>query len=235
MTAQTAQDGRQILPFAFDRTFPSQSAEGSRTPRRKNDATALAHELDALLEENARMEEKHREELARSRSEAFAAGLEHARTEREEAILASIDAAQASIEMLAIEHEKLRIEVVADASQLALAAAEVLAGFALEKEPGRPIDEAIGRALLLVTRGQEIEIRVHPDLVEDITVRIAERQSGDRRNLCLSVSADPAISPGDAALTWERGGLLVDRTSRRQAVLDELAALTASSGLDCQG
>ncbi|GGB74334.1 hypothetical protein GCM10010833_31930 [Blastomonas aquatica] len=234
MTVEAVQNRRQILPFAFDRTFPSQTGDGPRMHRRKTDAIALANEVEALQEQIARLEEGHRDELALVRSEAFAAGLDHARTEREEAILAAIDAAQASLETLAIQHEELRHEVVADACQLALTAAEILAGCAIDREPGRPIDEAIGRALLLVTRGQEIEVRVHPDLVEDITQRIAVRQAGDRRRLFLSVSADPAIVPGDAALTWERGGLLVDAASRRQAVLDELEPLTAASEADSQ-
>lgn len=223
------QTDRRILPFAFDRTFPSAGGEPARMLRRKTDAAALALEVDALQEKIAQIEQAHRDELARARSEAFAAGLDHARTEREEAILASIDAAQASLETIAIQHEDLRREVVADASELALAAAEVLAGCAIDHEPGRPIDEAIGRALLQVTRGEEIEIRVHPDLVEDIALRIAARQAGDRRQLFLNVSADPTVSRGDAVLSWERGGLLVDAASRRQAVLDELAPLAPSA------
>ena len=216
---------RRILPFAFDRTFPGSDGEPARKLRRKTDANALAIELDALHEQIAGMEQSHREELARARSEAFSAGFEHARTEREEAILAAIDAAQASLESIALQHDEMRSEVVSEASQVALAAAEVLAGWAIECEPGRTVDEAIGRALLQVARGDEIEVRVHPDLVEDIERRIADRQASDRRQLFLSVTADPAISLGDAALSWERGGVLVDAASRRQAVIDELAPL----------
>lgn len=222
------QTDRRILPFAFDRTFPSPLGEPARMLRRKTDAHDLALEVDALKDQIAQLTQHHRDELACARSEAFAAGLDHARTEREEAILAAIDAAQASLETLALQHDELRSETVADASQLALVAAEILAGCAIEHEPGRPIDEAIGRALLQVTRGEEIEIRVHPDLFEDITQRIDRRQAGDRRQLFLNVSADPAVAPGDAVLSWERGGLLVDAASRRQALLDELAPLTVS-------
>lgn len=222
---ETMETDRRILPFAFDRTFPGSDREPARKLRRKSDATALATELDALQEQIAGMEQLHREELARARSEAFSAGFDHARAEREEAILAAIDAAQASLESIALQHEEIRAEVVADASQVALAAAETLAGWAIEREPGRTVDEAIGRALLQVARGDEIEVRVHPDLVEDIERRIADRQASERRQLFLSVTADPAISPGDAALTWERGGVLVDAASRRQAVVDELAPL----------
>ena len=222
---ETMKTDRRILPFAFDRTFSGSDREPARKLRRKTDANALATELDALQEKVAEMEQLHREELARARSEAFSAGSDHARTEREEAILAAIDATQASLESIALQHEEMRCEVVADASQAAMAAAEVLAGWAIDREPGRTVDEAIGRALLQVARGNEIEVRVHPDLVEDIERRIADRQASDRRQLFLSVTADPAISPGDAALTWERGGVLVDAASRRQAVVDELAPL----------
>ncbi len=87
------------------------------------------------------------------------------------------------------------------------------------------VDEAIGRALAQVARGQEIDVKVHPDLVEDIEARIAERQSRDRRRLALVVSGDASLAPGDAVLRWDRGGVIVDAQSRRQAVLDELAPI----------
>lgn len=215
----------QTRPFAFDRTFAFPVREAERSTRRKTDAPGLAQEVETLRSQIATLEQRHTEELARTRSEAFEAGRNHAQADRETAILSALDATQASLEEIAEQYEEMRTELAGDASELALAAAEAIAGQAIEQAPGGAIDEAIGRALAQVARGQEIEIKVNPDLVEEIETRIAVRQSGDRRKLALVVTEDSSLSPGDAVLKWERGGVLVDAASRLKAVLDEFAPL----------
>lgn len=219
------QEDLQTRPFAFDRTFSLPVREPARQYRRQTDAADLAQEAEALRSKIAMLEQSHAEELARARTEAFEAGRHHALADREAAILSSIDAMQASMEEIAEQYSQMRAEIAGDASELALAAAEAIAGHAIEHAPGGAVDEAIGRALSQVARGQEIEVKVHPDMVDEIEARIAQRQSCDRRKLALVVSADSALSPGDAVLSWERGGVFVDAASRRQAVLDELAPL----------
>ncbi|MBB3032478.1 FliH/SctL family protein [Alteriqipengyuania lutimaris] len=218
----------QARPFAFDRTFTLPVREAARQYRRKTDASELAHDVETLRRQIERLEQGHAEELARTRSEAFEAGRNHAAADREAAILCALDAMQASLEEIWEQHDEMRVQAEADATEVALVAAEALAGRAIAREPGGAVDEAIGRALAQVGRGQEIEVTVHPDLVDDIEARIALRQCRDRRKLCLVVSADPSLRPGDAVLNWERGGVRMDAASRRQAVLDELAPLLAS-------
>tara|TARA_B100000678_G_scaffold111637_1_gene93362 strand:+ start:1650 stop:2348 length:699 start_codon:yes stop_codon:yes gene_type:complete len=222
-------DNLHVRPFGFDRTFTLPQREPVRQYRRKTDAADLAHEVDALHAKIARLEQSHQEELARTRSEAFEAGCNHVRHEREAAILSALDALQASLDEVAEQSAEIRVQAEADAIHVALAAAEALAGHAIAQEPGGAVDDAIGRALSQVARGQEIEVRVHPDLVEDIETRIAQRQSQDRRRLGLLVHADDTLTPGDAVLNWDRGGVLVDAQARRQAVLDELAPLLAQA------
>ncbi|MBY8337870.1 flagellar assembly protein FliH [Alteriqipengyuania sp. NZ-12B] len=214
-----------VRPFDFDRTFAMPVREPARQYRRKTDAAELAHDVDALRRQIARIEESHAEELARTRTEAFEAGCSHVRAERDAAILSALDAVQASLDELSEQSGELQAQAEADAIEVAFAAAEVLAGQAVAQQPGGAVDEAIGRALAQVARGQEIDVKVHPDLVEDIEARIAERQSRDRRRLALVVSGDASLAPGDAVLRWDRGGVIVDAQSRRQAVLDELAPL----------
>ena len=218
----------EAQPFAFDRTFSLSSRGSGRHYRRKTDALELAEEAETLRDRIERLEQGHAQELARARTEAFEAGRNHAAADREAAILSALDAMQASLEEIAEQYCEIRTETSADAGHLALAAAEAIAGHAIAQEPGGAIDAAIGRALAQVARGQEIEVKVHPDLLEEIEARIADRQSGDRRKLSLFVSADSGIMPGDAVLSWERGGVTVDAASRRQAVLEELAPLLAT-------
>lgn len=224
------QNTLETQPFAFDRTFTLPPREQARHYRRKTDAAELAHEAETLRSRIERLEQDHAEELARARTEAFEAGRNHAAEDREAAILCALDAMQASLEEIGERHGEMRAEIAADAGEVAFAAAEAIAGHAIARNPGGAVDEAIGRALAQVARGQEIEVKVHPDLLEEIEARIAHRQSGDRRKLALVVSADPTLKPGDAVLNWERGGVTVNAASRRQAVLDELAPVLGHEG-----
>ena len=100
-----------------------------------------------------------------------------------------------------------------------------LAARALSEAPGEAIDQAIGRVLGQVARGQEVTVSVHPDLAEDIETRIAARQAGDRRKLNFVVLADDALAPGDAHLRWEAGGLRLDASQRHRAVIEELTSM----------
>lgn len=212
----------RITPFAFDRIF---EPERRRDSRRKGDASDLAIEVDALRIEIEALHKSQQDELARTRTEAFQAGLDHARTERDSAILSSLDALQASLEAVCENRDELVAECSQDAAELALAAAEKLAGHAIQLDPGRTIDDAIGRVLSQVARGQEVHVTVHPDLLEEIEGRIEMRQTNDRRRLFLSVSGDPAVAPGDAVLAWDRGGVTLDAAARRTAIMAELEPL----------
>jgi|GEM_PF-518511 len=225
----TMHENLQVRPFAFDRTFAMPVREPARQYRRKGDANELAYEVETLRRQIERIEQDHQAELARTRAEAFEAGRNHVREEREAAILSAIDALQASLEDSAEQESQTHARIVAEASEMALAAAEAIAGQAIAQAPGGAIDEAIGRALAQVARGQEIEVKVHPDLVEEIEAQIADRQSRDRRRLALIVSPDATLAPGDAVLCWDRGGVALDAQARRQAVLEELAPLLSQA------
>jgi flagellar assembly protein FliH len=105
---------------------------------------------------------------------------------------------------------------------VAMAAADGLAARALEADPTLAIDEAIARVLTQVARGQELQIRVNPALIEQMEALIAGRQSRERRRLSLTLVADPGLAIGDALISWTQGGLALDADARRTAILAEL-------------
>ena len=141
------------------------------------------------------------------------------------ALLSAVDALQASIEIIDAQFSEVSERVTGEAAEIALAAADLIAGRAVEIAPGAAIDEAIGRVLGQVARGTELQVRVHPDLLDDIEARIADRQSRDRRKLNLTVVPDETIALGDARIGWEEGGLALDASARRRAVAEELETL----------
>jgi flagellar assembly protein FliH len=209
-----------IRPFAFDRIF---AVAGPPGPAVRTEDLQLR--IAALEAETQRMRDDQDAMLALARADGFEAGVIQARTEREAAYLAAVDALQASLEMMDSRFDGVMAQMQQDAAEVALSAAEVLAARALTEAPVAAIDEAIGRVLKQVARGQELLVRVHPALVGEVQHLVAERQAGDRRRLNLQVAGDVGLAQGDAHIEWDQGGLVLDASLRAEAIRSELSAL----------
>ncbi|HVJ00865.1 MAG TPA: FliH/SctL family protein [Sphingomonas sp.] len=208
-----------VQRFAFDRVFtahPPGSAPASAD---------LMAEIANLRSEIAALQAEHGAQLALARAQGFEAGLAQARAERDTALLSAVDALQAGLETIDERFDEVAQRVTGEAAEIALAAADMIAGRALETAPADAIDAAIARVLGQVARGTELEVRVHPELAEAVEARITERQSKDRRRLFLTVFPDATIAMGDAMIGWDQGGLAVDASARRDAVHAELETL----------
>ncbi len=200
-----------IRPFAFDRIFPA-----VETARDSDDPAALRAHI-AVLEAEAALADVARDA---ARDAGFAAGLAAARADRQAAMLAAIDAMHATIEDV-----DSRLEAIAEATtREAVVLVEVAAELLAARTPATlAIDDAIGRVLRQVARGQEIEVRVHPDLVDEVERLVAVRQAGDRRRLAIGVTGDATLPVGDSHIHWDRGGVLLDAAQRSEAVRAALA------------
>lgn len=163
--------------------------------------------------------------IARARSEGYMEALAQMRAEREQALLSAWDALHTAWEEFEHGRDAITEQLREEATTLALSIGEALAARALVDAPGEAIDQAIGRVLSEIARGQEVIISVHPDLAPDIEARIATRQAADRRRLNLVVLHDDALAMGDAHLRWEGGGMRLDAAERLRAIHAELAAL----------
>jgi len=205
--------------FAFDRVFHVAEDE--------EDVVAMSLEAAALRAELRAARDDHDNAVTIARAEGFDAGIDQARGEREVAVLSAVDALHAAIEALDLRFEEAERRLTAQATELALAAAELVAGRALTLAPGAAVDEAIGRVLRQVARGTELIVRVHPDLISDIEARLAVRQSNDRRRLHVTVVGDVTVAIGDGRIEWEQGGLTLDAGERRDQIMAELGALLA--------
>jgi flagellar assembly protein FliH len=215
---------QNVERFAFDRIFSTPASESATIP-----SGDVLLEISALRAELALLRSDVDAQVNLARAEGFEAGLAQARAEREVALLSAVDALHAGIESLDERFDDVSKRVTGEAAEIALAAADMIAGRAIETAPAETIDAAIGRALSQVARGTELEIRVNPDLIEAIEARIADRQSKDRRKLNLTVIGDVTVALGDALIGWEQGGLALDAGARRQAVMQELETLLPSA------
>lgn len=207
-----------VKPFGFDRVF--------LMPDRKEPPPAHGDDLsDRIFELEARimgMEEDHRHALHCARTDAFQAGLAQARHDRDAALLAAADAIHAAIDDIDGRLASTTEKFMKDAAQVAVAAAEALAGHAIAQAPLRAVNEALDRVLSQVARGTRLTIQVNPDQYEEMAHMLAERQGRERRQLSITPLADPATAEGDAIIFWEEGGLAVDAAARHEAVLAEL-------------
>lgn len=211
-----------ITPFGFDRVFRFPSVE---PPRPKEEDDDLRERYAALESLHARQKDEYQAELARARLDGFDAGLTQARAERAEATLAATDALHAALDEVDRKIADITQRMMREAAEVAFSAAELMAGHALAAEPGRAIDEALGRVLHQVARGTALQIRVHPDTVPDMEALVAQRVAGERRALSLTVIPDEKLAANDAHIVWAEGGLFVDAAARRAAVQAEMAGL----------
>lgn len=214
---------QNVERFAFDRIFSTPASGDATIP-----SGDMLLEISTLRAELALLRSDVDAQISLARAQGFEAGLAQARAERDVALLSAVDALHAGIESLDERFEDVSRRVTGEAAEIALAAADMIAGRALDAAPVESIDAAIGRALSQVARGTELEIRVHPELIEAIEARISERQAKDRRKLNLTVVGDVTVAIGDARIGWEQGGLALDANARRQAVMEELETLLPS-------
>ena len=216
-----------IKPFAFDRVFRFDA------PKSKEEADAVGmadlrlhvEQLEAELE---RLRQERDEAVAAAHADGLAQGLVQARAERAEAQLAASDALHAALDDLASDLSGLSEQMTRDCADVALKAAEVLAGHAVACEPMRAVEEALERVLEQVAFGTALHMRVHPDSLEHFQQFVASRAENHGAKPSIHVVADPQIAPQDAHISWAQGGLIVDAEERRAAVMQELQPLLPS-------
>lgn len=218
-----------IKPFGFDRVFRFgvvPEADGPAAPP----VEELHAQIVALQERIDQMRQDQDAALHEARAHGIAQGLDQARGERAHAMLSATDALHAALDDLGEQWGAERDRMMQDAADVALCAAEMIAGHAVGQQPGRAIDEALGRALRQVARGTALLIRVHPDSLEDVEQLVAQRRAGERRALHISIVADDEVAAGDAHIGWAEGGLVIDAAARRAAVARELGSLIGGGG-----
>lgn len=209
-----------VKPFGFDRVFRFPAGESPAA-----NCADLERQIAALEAEFDRSAKERQSVVERAREEGFAAGLAQARAEREAAMLAAVDALHAALDDVEARLPDMNDATRRDAAEAALAAAEILAGHAVDVAPARAVDEALGRVLEQIGRGAQLHIRAHPELVAEVERLVLVRTGRERRKLSITVLADPALAMGDALIFWDEGGLGVDAAARRSAVLAELGPL----------
>lgn len=211
-------------PFGFERIF------AANDPERRAQPHELAMQVRTTRAELARLQAAQESALAEARADGFAAGLVQARGETAAALLETSIRVAEAVDALSVQFAETEARISAAASELALAAAEVLAARAIADHPLAAVDDAIGRLLGQVGTREELHICVHPTLSSELRAMIAARDTSGQRPLAAIVEEDDGLAPGDARILWERGGLTLDAAARLASVRAELATLLSATG-----
>lgn len=203
-----------VRPFPFEAEFRSETT-----------MSVCAAELEREVADLRRKLEDAREEGRRQGAEEALTSL---RAERDTALLAATEVLAATISSLEGRFEEVEHSVARLGAELALDIADHLAGSALARDPTAAIEQAIGRSLTQVRRGQPIAVRVSPEVSQAVQALLDRRQATERRRLHFHLVEDNSLLTGDVRLDWDGGSLLLDRKARRAAVEAEIAALLAA-------
>ena len=141
-----------IKPFHFDTEF------AASIPLSDGMVVEEALHVAALRAEMAALRADHARTIEQTRTEAYLEGLAQARAERDQAILNALDALHAQWEEFDAQREAMTEHVRDEACTLAQAIGEALAAQALTANPAGAIDDAVGRILVQIARGQEVII-----------------------------------------------------------------------------
>lgn len=219
-----AEPENPIKPFAFDRVF----RYSAPTTRDEAHAASIAemHDLVQQLEaELAEVRAERDEAVAAAHAAGLEQGLVQARGERAEAQLAATDALHAAFDELSSEFASVAEQMTRDCADVALKAAEFLAGHAEQIAPLGAVEAALDRVLDQVAFGTVLRMRVHPDSLVPFEQMVAVRAGRHAAKPQINVVSDAAIGPQDAHISWAQGGLIVDAAERRAAVMQELSSL----------
>lgn len=211
-----------IHPFAFERVF----ALNNRQP--DGDALDLHLQVLSLQAQAAASNAVLAADVQQARADGFAAGLAHARGETTAKTLAAAEGLSSRLDGLSERFAETEALMSTAATEVALAAAEVLAARAIAADPMVAIDAAIGRVLAQAGYRQALQAYVHPSLVASLETLVEGRQGVEQRSLTLTIRGDPEIKPGDVHIVWEQGGLSLDAAARNLAVRAELGLLLSA-------
>lgn len=205
-----------IRPFHFGPRFDTASVDLSRD--------ALLEQIAALEARLAERQAAHEDTLAATREAAYQRGRDDARAETATALQAAVEVLHAQLDTIGQRLDERVSALAQDAADLALAGADLLSGHVAIRWPTAAVEAALGRVLRDTERATELAIRVHPSLAPALDVWLAERPAALTRRRSIEIVPDEDLAPGDGVVDWGSGGLAVDATARRAALLAELAA-----------
>jgi flagellar assembly protein FliH len=121
-----------------------------------------------------------------------------------------------------------------DAAELALAAAKVIAGAALDQFPEAPASAALTALAREVEATPRLTVRAAPDLVERTQASLDQTAQACGFAGQISVKADPALPAAAFTFDWGEGRAAFDPIQAEARVAEALRTALAAEGLHAE-
>ncbi len=168
------------------------------------------------------------EEVQAANAEGYERGKNDATAQAERRTAAALeaiaDATSAVLTRLNAESQAMRVE----AAQIAMAAAQKIAGAALDSFGVERAAQAIEAAMDSLRHQPRLVVKLPPDMAEELKPRISAMCETHAYASAVMVRAEPELKTGEVVIDWSDGVIAMDpaeATKRIQSLID--AALAA--------
>ncbi|MGQ0534253.1 MAG: hypothetical protein ACT4OF_16415 [Caulobacteraceae bacterium] len=168
------------------------------------------------------------EEVQAANSEGYERGKNDALAQAERRTTAALeaiaDAASAVLTRLDIESRAMRTE----AARVALAAAQKIAGVALDTFGIERAQKAIESAMDTLRHQPRLVVKLPPDAAEALKPRIAEMCQTHAYAAAVLVRAEPGLSAGEVVIDWSDGVIAMNPADAAKRIEDLIDAALAA-------
>jgi flagellar assembly protein FliH len=195
-----------VRKYAFDLEFARDGAIVREPPKR------ITPE-DVAVADAAAYERGKNDAIAQAEQDAAAA------------LQALADAASAVLTRLEVESQAMR----AEAARVAFAAAQKIAGAALDEFGAERAQRAIEAALDALRHQPRLVVKLPPDLAEQIKPCITEMCETHAYASAVLVRAEPDLKAGEVVIDWSDGVIAInpaDAAKRIEELIDAALAAT---------
>jgi flagellar assembly protein FliH len=158
------------------------------------------------------------EDITAARADGLAQGIAETNASLERASSDALRAIASLMQMMLGRLSEEAHSLRTDAAEVAIAAARVVAGTALDAFGEEAVADIVTTAVAQLRDVPRLVVRVSPDLAETIEARLigCAREAGFNGE--IAVRADPDASIGDCTLDWGDGAITHDRTAAFEAI-----------------
>lgn len=157
-------------------------------------------------------------DIAKAHAEGFAEGVAQTQASLDRASNDSLRAIASLMQMMLGRLHDEAQSLRTDAAEVALAGAKVVAGCALDTFGEEAIASIVSTAVAQLRDAPRLVVRVTPDLVERIDLKLAACAKEAGFNGEIVVRGDPEAAIGDCTLDWGDGVIIVNREAAFAAI-----------------
>lgn len=161
-----------------------------------------------------------KDEVAELEAEAYARGREDALVRAEEIAGQHLRQIASQMQFLFTRLGEESASMRRECAEAAVAAAETIAGVALDRFGREAVEAIAGEAIAMLRDAAHIRIATTPELVETLRPRLEQLAEATGYAGRLVVSPDPTRRPGDCEIAWADGLIVSDRAEAAQKIRD---------------